>query len=758
MLLAPAGFAHPMGNFSINHYARITVQDGHVDLLYLIDRAEIPTYQEMQDTGIAAKEGDASLPPYLHRQAATLGKGLLLEVNGEALTLQAVSQSVLFPPGAGGLPTMKLGLLYRARFHRQGDKLTLHYADNNFPGHAGWKEILLSGAPGAVLEGPLAHNADRSDQLSNYPTSLVSSPPQDVEASVTVTLPAMAAKPAPAPAVAATTAAPAAPPHKPSAAASVKQPEDVLSSPPAAALTMKANQQATPRSRFTELMTEKHLSFWFLLSAALIAAGLGALHALEPGHGKTIVAAYLVGSRGTARHAVALGALVTASHTAGVYLLGAVVLYASAYIVPERIYPWLSVVSGLAIAVLAAYMLLRAWTGEDGDHAHEAGKPHSDWQAGIRVPQQPEISKLSSVEEKNISLKQMLTLGITGGIIPCPAALVVLLSAVALHRILFGLFLIVSFSMGLAGVLIGIGLMMVRAQRLFARFSGEGAWARRYLPMLSSGVMLLAGLAITVSAFSGAVPLFNLSALFHHRAGSFAAIVLLGLFLGMRHSTDPDHVVAVSTIVTRERSVKQGALIGMLWGFGHTITIFLVGAGIILFDLVIPPRIGLSMEFSVACMLVLLGVLNLTGTLQKWTRRWSPVQWQSAENQADEAAQLSAASRVKRLGWFHVLRPLFIGLVHGLAGSAAVALLVLSMIHNSTWAVMYLVVFGFGTVIGMMLMTTVMAVPLALTGKSVSGYLTVASGLISVSFGLFLMYHLGYVDGLFGASPHWTPE
>ena len=496
------------------------------------------------------------------------------------------------------------------------------------------------------MDGGVAHAADRSAQLSNYPTSLLSTAPQDLETTLTFTLPAPVAK---SPDVVAKSDEAATKPVK-SATVSVApaMPQvaeaEVAAVPPP--LVLKANQQAPPRSRFTELMTEKHLSFWFLLTAAFIAAGLGALHALEPGHGKTIVAAYLVGSRGTARHAVALGALVTASHTAGVYMLGAVVLYASAYIVPERIYPWLSVVSGLTIAVLACYMLLRAWTGADGDHSHEAGRAHRDWMPGMRATE----TKLSTVEEKNISLKQMLTLGITGGIIPCPAALVVLLSAVALHRIAFGLFLIVSFSLGLAAVLIAIGLMMVRAQRFFAKFSGEGAWARRYLPMLSSSVMLVAGLAISASAFFGAVPLFNLTEVFHNRAGSLAAIVLLGLFLGMRHSTDPDHVVAVSTIVTRERSVKQGALIGMLWGFGHTITIFLVGAGIILFNLVIPPRVGLSMEFSVAVMLVLLGVLNLTGTLQKFTKKMTPAAWLDPATNVAESGPLTACGAREAAG------------------------------------------------------------------------------------------------------------
>ena len=251
---------------------------------------------------------------------------------------------------------------------------------------------------------------------------------------------------------------------------------------PSAPTWLHANRQATPRNKFTELVSARNLSFWFLFTAALIAAGLGALHALEPGHGKTIVAAYLVGSRGTARHAVFLGFIVTAAHTAGVYLLGAITLYASKYIVPEQLYPWLGMISGIIIAVLASYLMIRAWTGEDGDHGHEIGSAHSHWFAslgGRRTAEKDDPSlgdggALSGGAAKKVSLTQLLTLGITGGIVPCPAALVVLLGAFSLHRVGFGLFLIVAFSLGLAAVLIAIGLLMVYARQFIARWKRDG--------------------------------------------------------------------------------------------------------------------------------------------------------------------------------------------------------------------------------------------------------------------------------------------
>lgn len=794
--------AHPMGNFSISHYAGIRVAPGFIELRYLIDMAEIPTFQEMQDTGIVPREGDPNLANYLAKKADVLAKGLTLELNGQPLQFQPISQSVLFPAGAGGLPTMKLGFIYRAALQNisSGSACTVRYRDSNFAGRAGWKEIVVSTEPGFALTASSAPATDRSTQLSNYPTDLLSSPPQDLEASFRFsqifsiaknatrvdeihalpTLPAASAHAntpdgqLPASKVSRLDV-PSPRPAQPAAANELsitqrQQSADVQSAPPA----LHANRRTTPRNKFTELVSAQNLTFWFLFTAALIAAGLGALHALEPGHGKTIVAAYLVGSRGTAWHAVFLGVIVTAAHTAGVYLLGAITLYASKYILPEQLYPWLGMISGVIIAVLASYMLLRAWSGENGDHFHEIGSSHTHWFASLGArratavddSQRRETVARTGRSEKTVSLSQLLTLGITGGMVPCPAALVVLLGAVSLHRVGFGLFLIVAFSLGLAAVLITLGLLMVYARQFLARWKSDGSILQRWLPVASAGCMLLLGLGIAFRAFLTTG--IGSGLLAQAKLPSFVGIVLLGLFLGMRHSTDPDHVVAVSTIASRERSITQGALIGMLWGVGHTLTIFLVGSAIILFGLVIPPRVGLSMEFSVALMLILLGVLNLTGALRWLNARFAPLNHSSTrENFAtvENATQTSLDgpldSLMKRYGSYQVFRPLIIGIVHGLAGSAAVALLVLSTIRSPLWAIAYLLVFGIGTVFGMMLMTSAMAIPVAYTGnhfEAAGRYLSPISGIVSTAFGFFLVYQIGFVDGLFRAHMHWTPQ
>ena len=255
------------------------------------------------------------------------------------------------------------------------------------------------------------------------------------------------------------------------------------------------------------------------------------------------------------------------------------------------------------------------------------------------------------------------------------------------------------------------------------------------------------------------------------------SLTLLGFFLGMRHATDPDHVIAVSTIVTRQPTIRAALLIGSLWGVGHTLTIVAVGGAIVLFTIVIPPRLGLSMEMAVALMLIVLGMWNLTGILEQ-IRGMRPLGGGGAnglhahlhshgreagqhEDRDDETAVAWLDRRLTGLGVYQVLRPLIVGLVHGLAGSAAVALLVLALIKNPWWAIAYLVLFGIGTIAGMMLITTAIGalVAYASTRSSrVERYLRIASGLLSLGFGLFLVYQIGIVDGLITGDPGTTPQ
>ncbi len=272
------------------------------------------------------------------------------------------------------------------------------------------------------------------------------------------------------------------------------------------------------------------------------------------------------------------------------------------------------------------------------------------------------------------------------------------------------------------------------------------------------------------------------------RMTALVSVLLLGFFLGVRHATDPDHVIAVTTIVCRQRSLRGAVWVGGLWGIGHTVTILVVGIAIVGFGVVIPPRLGLGMEFSVAVMLVLLGVLTLTGVTRRLQeglagdhhRAGTPAAHAHPHAHGDyvhshlhghapgahgHPEERTPQARIDRaLGRFpayQAVRPVVVGLVHGLAGSAAIALLVLAAIRDPWWAMAYLLVFGLGTIAGMVLITAAIGVPFALTAgrfARINRHLAMASGLLSLGFGLWLAYQLGVVDGLFTADPRWFPR
>src|SRR5215470_12560419 len=250
----------------------------------------------------------------------------------------------------------------------------------------------------------------------------------------------------------------------------------------------------------------------------------------------------------------------------------------------------------------------------------------------------------------------------------------------------------------------------------------------------------------------------------------------------MRHATDPDHVIAVTTIVTRQANIKRAALVGTFWGIGHTLTIFIVGTLIIVFDLVIPPRVGLSMELSVGLMLMILGFANVRSFLRSLpsgptnehglvhSHAHSHGDYIHSHSHGHEPELHPHASDHTPVNWmdkkfgslsfYQHIRPLAIGTVHGLAGSAAVALLVLATIGNSRWAMAYLLVFGIGTIAGMMLITMSIASTLRLFGRSQLFFrrLALASGLLSLGFGFVLAYQICIRSGLLTSAPHWKPQ
>jgi ABC-type nickel/cobalt efflux system permease component RcnA len=525
LVSANVAVAHPLGNFSISQYSALRVGENSITIRYVIDMAEIPTFQEIQESGIVPNGDDPNTRAYLEKKAPALGDRLSVEIGGQRLTLHADAKEIAFPPGAGGLPTLKIGVSFQAALPANGSaaSYSLDYRDGNFTGRAGWKEIVATSGPGALISYSSAPRTDRSAQLGNYPTDLLNSPPQQLEARIDFIVPASAER----------LAAPMAPGLNDDAQDRAIPPQgykklnsalktaveneidgslDNVTANQSPGLNagatnrdtpLQSSRSSTPRDSFTELMATKQLGWNIILVALAVAVGLGAFHALEPGHGKTLVAAYLVGSRGTMKHALLLGLIVTAAHTAGVYLMGGVALYAAQHIVPDRVYPWLEVISGVMIAVLGAVLFIKRFRVRGAAHSHRHGHgrhahPHEHEHKHVHGNRHVHHGKHHL--HGTASARELLTLGISGGIVPCPAALVVLLSGVSMNRAGFGLLLIVAFSAGLAGVLIAIGMLMVHARNFMSRFQSEGKWVTRWLPITSSAFIVLLGVALTWKA------------------------------------------------------------------------------------------------------------------------------------------------------------------------------------------------------------------------------------------------------------------
>lgn len=355
--------AHPMGNFSINHYAALTFAGNHVQILFLLDMAEIPTFQELSETAALhlanASEGAVShLPPqaraaYLAAKAGTLAGNLRVTVDGRPLRLQLQASALTFPSGAGGLPTERVYLALDALLPTAGQP-QIAYQDANYPDRAGWKEIVGQATAGARLQSASAPTRDRSRALTVYPVHATSSPPQDLAATFSL-LPGPAS---------------AAYDGRAWGRRAILALQAGQGSASAAATSGTSPSWTQQRvDALTVLIARKEITAGVLLLSLLAALGLGALHALSPGHGKTMVAAYLVGNRGTSKQAVLLGVTVTITHTIGVFALGLVTLFATNYIVPDKLYPVLGCVSGLLIAAMGAGMFvyrLKVWRAASG--------------------------------------------------------------------------------------------------------------------------------------------------------------------------------------------------------------------------------------------------------------------------------------------------------------------------------------------------------------------------------------------------------
>jgi ABC-type nickel/cobalt efflux system permease component RcnA len=470
-LVAPAGAsAHPLGNFTTNTAARIELSGDRVYVLYVLDLAEIPTFRERGRVASLGRDAYASA------LAGELAGNLRLVVDGQPRRLVLLGDAVAFLPGAGGLETTRLELALDGGTVGEGSH-SLAFADGNFPDRAGWRELTIRAEEGAELADASAPAESESDVLRAYPENLLESPPR-----VTTGEARFVAG-----------AGPGSPP--------------ALSKGGSAGAPVRVGSKS--ESGFAALVQERDLSAGVVLVAVLVAVFWGAVHALGPGHGKAIVAAYMVGSRGTARHALFLGGIVAVTHTIGVFAVGFVTLALSEFIVPEELYPWLNVVSAvLVVAVGVAVLRLRLldWlrrrghrAGQDGhchgpaDHDH----PHYGHDHDHGHGDDPGHEGHDHLPAPGSGLRGIVAVGISGGLLPCPTALVVLLAAMSLHRVGYGLLLIVAFSLGLAGAIAAIGLLAVTARRVLGRLSLDGPLVRS-LPALSALVIVALGIAMTV--------------------------------------------------------------------------------------------------------------------------------------------------------------------------------------------------------------------------------------------------------------------
>jgi nickel/cobalt transporter (NicO) family protein len=445
LVAVPAALAHPLGNFTTNRYSELDVSGDRVYVLYVLDLAEIPTFQER---GELRRVGEAA---YGRRLASELGRHLWLTADGRRLALRPLRHTLVFPPGVGKLKTTRLQALFSATLPER-QVVDLAYRDRTFPGRIGWKEVVVRARDGARIVSSTAPARSVSARLRAYPDGLLDSPRDVREARARLETGESAGAP------------------------------PALSSGGDVAPTRVGSES---ENGFAQLITEDDLSLGVVLVALAVALFWGGAHALTPGHGKAIVAAYLVGTRGKARHAFLLGGIVTVTHTIGVFALGLVTLALSEFIVPEQLYPWLNLVSALLV-VGVGLAVLRARLRRAHHHHHHHHHDHRHHHH-------------HHTEESSQGLRGLVAVGVSGGLLPCPTALVVLLAAISLHRVGYGLLLIVAFSVGLASVITAIGLVAVTAKRAFARLRLDGPLVRA-LPAVSALFVLGLGIAMTARA------------------------------------------------------------------------------------------------------------------------------------------------------------------------------------------------------------------------------------------------------------------
>ncbi|HVF46004.1 MAG TPA: hypothetical protein VNA17_00410 [Pyrinomonadaceae bacterium] len=484
LAMAVIAAAHPLGNFSINQYSGIEAGGGKITIRQVLDIAEIPAFQ-LAGTIDTDKDGvmsRAELDAYAAAITPDHIRGLDLRADGQAVGLSVESTEILLEDGEGDLPIIKIKWNLVGQINAATINSRITFSNANYQGRTGWNEIVIKPAIGTGIYNSSGSGSSITDELRSYPQENLTAPLNERSATFSLT--------------------------------TGKIPDD------ARPLENRDGGRVatTQKDRFAELINVPEITPAVALFGLLLAFGLGALHALSPGHGKAVVGAYLVGSRGTSKHALFLGLTVTITHTLGVFALGLITLFASNYVLPERIMPFLGFVSGMLVFFIGITLfkerlfLLLGWgkaAGHAHDHDHVYDDHHHDEHDGVITHSHGGMththggSTHTHAPPDEITWKSLLALGVSGGLIPCPSALVLMLSAIALNRVGYGLVLTVAFSFGLAATLTAVGLIFLNVRNLFGKTALANSRVFKLLPVFSAFVVAFVGAVICYNSLGG---------------------------------------------------------------------------------------------------------------------------------------------------------------------------------------------------------------------------------------------------------------
>lgn len=446
--VGPAAHAHPLGNFTVNRYAEIVVGPETVTVRYVVDLAEIPSFQELQRIG----DGDGALQRWADRTAAEVASDVILRIGERRALVRVGSATAALSPGQGGLSLLRLEVAMSAALHRRTGLLT--FEDRNDPGRMGWREITARGTDGVALVGATVPAVSVTDGLRSYPDGLLSSPLAET---------GMQAR------------------FRPGSTSGS------TGSEPATSVVGASTRVLADGGSFARLLDRR--GALLMLLGVLAALALGAWHALLPGHGKTLMAAAMVGSGARTRQAVTAGVSVAAMHTVSVIGLGVLILALEQAFRPEAVYPWLQLASGVVAVAIGLHLVRSRWRSSrrwseasPTGHVHAAGEDHPHLH-GHEIP-----------SEGLLSRRGIAALAFAGGVLPSPSALIVLLASIQRGRAVYGLGLVLAFSVGLAASLVLVGVGLMRAGRIADR----RRWGRLGLvaPLGSAAAIVAIGVVV----------------------------------------------------------------------------------------------------------------------------------------------------------------------------------------------------------------------------------------------------------------------